>query len=119
MNYFTIPGLDHPTVGKKRKLTVGTGDARIMEIIDVIAAYYQLTSEAIIFWRGPAYVVKARHMVFYFSRKLTGLGLQEIADIFGMNHSSVLLGAKSIKNQLSVKHENSYKTDVLNLDALL
>ena len=70
-------------------------------IINKIADYYNVTPEEIIGKGKTRNVANARQMSIFLIRKLTGLTLEQIGDVIGRDHSTVLHSIRKVEENIA------------------
>jgi chromosomal replication initiator protein len=70
-------------------------------IISKIADFYNVTPEEVVGKGKTRNVTDARQMAIYLIRKLTGLTLEQIGDVIGRDHSTVLHSIRKIEESIA------------------
>jgi len=102
---YVVPGLRTKIKDLKRIVS-------ITSISDEICSYYATNIEELRIKNRNKTKVQARYILCYMLRKHTEMSLDEIAEYLSpaiTDHTTVMHGIQVIKNQLSLKHENSIK----------
>lgn len=74
----------------------------LKEIITTISNYYDISIDDIKSKKRNSDIVKARHLYFYLSRKMTNIVLNKIGDMVNRDHSTVLHGYNMIKWDIKI-----------------
>lgn len=74
----------------------------LKEIITTISNYYDIPIDDIKSKKRNSDIVKARHVYFYLSKKLTNNILYKIGNIVNRDHSTVLHGYNMIKWDIKI-----------------
>jgi chromosomal replication initiator protein len=84
LNYWVRPAVTHTT--------------DVQTIIDNVCLHYGITEELLKKKSRFRTFVDARNIVMYICRMNLKISLQDIANIFGMNHSTVIHGINKVEN---------------------
>lgn len=88
-----------------------------LQIISTVCKYFKIKQEKLFEHTRTQPVSIIRHICIYLIREKTGMGLNNIGNLFsGRDHSTVLNSLKFVKTQLSIKKgESSIKKDITHL----
>jgi len=93
-------------------------DNNIFEyLLQVVQFYLELDADYYYNKSRLPQIVKARHLVMYFTKKHTKMSFNEIGFKFSKDHSTIIHGVNRIKN--GIKFEKGIKDDVENIDKLI
>ncbi len=91
---------------------------KIDEIQRVVCNFYEINKSEMISVQRNAYLVRARHVAMYLSKKLTLRSLPEIGRRFGgRDHTTVLSALRRIESLL--KHDEKLQVQVRHLSEIL
>jgi chromosomal replication initiator protein len=82
----------------------------VEEVIDRVAAYYNIAKDKIIKGSRERELVVPRQVAMYLSRRLTDSALKNIGKIFMKDHSTVIHGHKTIEKIM--KTDSKLKSDI-------
>lgn len=71
-------------------------------IMMAVCVALRVEKKALIGRGRPRELVEARHIAFYLMRKLTGLTLTQIGEIFNRDHSTVIYGIETCEDLMEV-----------------
>jgi chromosomal replication initiator protein len=103
--YIDLQGVDVVTMELIQQITkeiIDSEKAYAPEfIIEKIADFYNISPEEISGKGKTRNVANARQMAIYLIRKLTGLTLEQIGDVIGRDHSTVLHSIRKIEESIA------------------
>ena len=92
--------------------------SRIVNLVSIVAAYYQIELEALTGRSRSAHLVRARYVAMYLVRQtLPDVTFEAISYVFRRDHSTVMHAMRSMKHRL--QFEPSLLVDVESLTQLI
>lgn len=91
--------------------------ATVEEIQKIVAEYYELRVSDMTSKKRPTNIAWPRMVAMYFSRNMTELSLQAIADKFERNHATVLHACTSVTKRVS--SDDDFRNDIAQMERKL
>lgn len=88
-------------------------DALVEKILTVVAKNYGVTVDQLKSKKKTDSIAKARHTAIYIIRKITSLSLQDIGDVFGRDHTTVMASINKV--DINIKTMNNTASHIKKL----
>jgi chromosomal replication initiation ATPase DnaA len=103
------------TAVRVRRVNRRSEEQKALDIIDMVASYYQVDKSLFYKRFKPRYISERKHMILWLLRKHTKLNVVQIGKLLGIHYSIVSTGSRNFLNLMDI--DSNYKKEVREIEA--